>query len=851
MKRNLNHLRAALGALALALVLLVGVSPAASAAGPLFHYRDYPEFRLEPAVPAVTIEALAAANDYDALLARYGGFGVESFANSEYAGAESYSCFYGTADFDYYQLEAEDAGSTAEAFMFSDEEIFRLQAAEDGSTDFGLDWTAVPDWAEARYNLRDEAMALDADALRGYEIVSVTDNQDGTLTVVLGDATAAADALDPALDPAFDPAPEAWNDAWDGEWQYDYVDPDAVGEDGFLYGYDDDFYPGTDDFYPGDALDYWGDGPDRFYDDPDAWYNVPAEEENPADAWYDNTVSWYDDHPYSSVADTDGEPAVRMILTVDAATLEIRKAEHMLVRDDGSEELLMVQLMTVEPPEAAAYAELVARSAVYRDADGMPADPRTVTVIYDAGTMDELVCSRTVEKGDYLFTSFIGGYLLYADAEGSTPFVGSDGMSDVTIYAFPAETAADLPSEDEAAFPAEAEIDVEAEGETYAVDSKEAFVPAEIEEQMPVIIEESMYESEPDEMPVDEMPVDEMPVDEMPADEMPVDEMPADEMPVDEMPAEEMPAEELTLDEKLQMALDSIPQAMPEESDTALDFLAEYRAVYEANRLEALLMNHSSVEYQLVYDDAADAAGWPDYVYETATMAYAESPASAVYVGDGKYYELAENDGGSELYYVFDFCNGYDPILNTGYEIVPETFEEWFNEAEETPLDCFVEDGELHLMAVSSENASRRFVESYLHRTYDGGTVITEAIADPDTHELSAFVFNLEKDGEISEPLTYLAAYDRPVPRACRNLRAAAERDADRVVTVSLVLNPGTPDEVAQTKVVPAGSNVVYIADEYMEMFEDPACTVPAGQWDKNSDHVYYMLPADLGPGEM
>ena len=39
--------------------------------------------------------------------------------------------------------------------------------------------------------------------------------------------------------------------------------------------------------------------------------------------------------------------------------------------------------------------------------------------------------------------------------------------------------------------------------------------------------------------------------------------------------------------------------------------------------------------------------------------------------------------------------------------------------------------------------------------------------------------------------------------------------------------------------------------DEYMEMFEDPACTVPAGQWDKNSDHVYYMLPADLGPGEM
>ena len=838
MKRNLNHLHAVLGSLVLSLVLLVGVSPAAFAAGPLFHYRAYPDFRLQPAAPEVTVEALAEANDYEALLAKFGGFGVESFSNAEYAGAETYSFFYGTGDFDYYQFDEETDGLTAEAFMMTDSEIFRLMASEDGTVDFGIDWTAVPGWEEAVYDLRDEAMALDREALLACEIVSVEDNQNGTLTVVLGDA--AADSAEPA--PAAEAAPEGWNDAWDGEWMYDYVDPDAVWDDDFNPWYDDDFYLGydryDDDFYPGDAaLDYWGSGPDRFVDEPDAWYNVPAEEEYPDDSWYDNTVSWYDDHPYSSVAEADSEPDIRMVLTVDAATLEIQKAEHMLVLDDGSEELLMVQLMTFSSPQTAAYAELLTRSASYRSADS-PADPRTVTVIYDAGTMDELVCSRTVEKGDYLFTSFIGGYTLYEDAEGLTPFFGSDAAADVTIYALPADFAAE-PAADPA-FPEE-EIDVEAEGETYAVDAKDALIPAQIEEQMPVIIEESMYVSEPDMLPAGEMPMD------------------------------EMPAEELTLDEKLQMALESIPQMMPEEepadmlpmdempvdgmpaanATVAVDFLEEYRLVYEANHLSELLMNHSSVEYQLIYAEQDDAADWPDYVYETAQMAYAESPATAVYVGDGKYYELAENAGGSELYYVFDFCNGYDPILNAGYEIVPETFEEWWDETEETALDCFLENGELHLISVGNEAASREFVENYLRRDYDGGTVITEAVADPDTHELTAFLFHYEKDGEVTVPLTYLAAYDRPEPRACRNLRAAAERDADQVVTVSLVLNSGTEDEIAQTKAVPAGSNVVYIADEWMEMFEDPDCTVPAGQWDKTSDHVYYMLPADRVPGQM
>ena len=87
-------------------------------------------------------------------------------------------------------------------------------------------------------------------------------------------------------------------------------------------------------------------------------------------------------------------------------------------------------------------------------------------------------------------------------------------------------------------------------------------------------------------------------------------------------------------------------------------------------------------------------------------------------------------------------------------------------------------------------------------------------------------------------------AYDSAEPRACRNLRAFAERDAARVASIRLVLNPGTAEEEEQTMVVPVGSNVVYFADEWMEMFEDPECTIPAEQWDKLSDHTYYMRPS-------
>ena len=161
MKRNHTQFRTTLGALLLAVLMLVAVSPAASAAGPLFRNRSYPEFRLQAALPEPTIEGLAAANDYETLLEKYGGFGVETFANSAYVDADSYSFFYGTDSFDFF-CGAENAEDEPEsAVLITGNGVFHLRTEEDGSRKFGPDWTAVPGWEETAYDLREEAMALD------------------------------------------------------------------------------------------------------------------------------------------------------------------------------------------------------------------------------------------------------------------------------------------------------------------------------------------------------------------------------------------------------------------------------------------------------------------------------------------------------------------------------------------------------------------------------------------------------------------------------------------------------------------------------------------------------------------
>ena len=86
----------------LVIVLLAGISPAAFAAGPLFHTRpDYMPVADETEELVVTVEDLADANSYEALLRKYGGFAVETTLDPA-DGEGSYSFFYGTDTYNYF-----------------------------------------------------------------------------------------------------------------------------------------------------------------------------------------------------------------------------------------------------------------------------------------------------------------------------------------------------------------------------------------------------------------------------------------------------------------------------------------------------------------------------------------------------------------------------------------------------------------------------------------------------------------------------------------------------------------------------------------------------------------------------
>ena len=855
MKRNHTHFSTTLGALLLAVLMLVAVSPAASAAGPLFHSRSYPEFRLQTALPEPTIDGLAAANAYKTLLEKYGGFGVETFANSAYVDAESYSFFYGTESFDFF-CGAENAEDQPEsAVLITGTDVFRLRTDEDGSRTFGPDWTAVPGWEETQYDLREEAMALDEEALLGMEILSAEDNGDGTLTLILGEAGAdsgltadvetnfteadPADTFDPyAFDSFADefvPEYDDWNygdsyaydydfDSWDeadswvygdargyNDWSYedDWAYDDWYNDDGFDGNWNDGFRHGRrHDGWADDTAepDPWGAGLDTFVDEPGAWYDVPASE-----AFTDEALSA--EPVETATAVSSGEPMLRTVLTVDAETLEILKTEQILASEDGTEELLMVQLMSYTEPDSALYQEMKERTEPYRT--GVLNNPRTVTVIYNPGTETETVCIHTAEKGDLLFTTFAYGYQLCTDEQG-TPFTGSDGQSDVTIYAFPEETVFDAPE---------------------TAPEEESDAPEMVSQPVPVIPEAEATETEPE---IVILPVPVIEPAQTAEDAATEDEIPDVIVESSEYVSEEAASEETVASE----------EAMEEEHPTGnlqenadLSFDEANRAIFEANRLEAILNSHESVEYRQIFT-AENAPEWPYYVYETSDMAYTETPTVSAYVGNGRYYELIENAAGSEFYYVFDFCHHYDPAANIGYEIVPQTYEEWWDESQETASDCYVEGDEIHLLSAATPEGSREIVEKYLQMPYSGEMITSERIADAESFELHRFIFRMEKDGEITEPLIYEVEYDAAEPRACRNLRAFAERDAAQVATIRLVLNPGTEKEEEQTMVVPIGSNVVYFADEWMEMFEDPECTVPSEQWDKLSDHTYYMRPS-------
>ena len=779
-----------------------------------------------PSAPKVSLDALRRANDPDALIAKYGGFGYDQVVYADVVEDSDMTCYvtdsatyfeypevsfdwagydwssfdwdliedwddwaeFGSPDWDGYDRMGGFDYMPQMAVLSIGQNLYQLERYKDGTTAFASSWAAFPDGAsEPAAEEAPRRLMFDSPLL---ELTDVRRASNGLLAVTLQESPFAFEETDPFF------SDEAWTfddeilnaaDSWafPADWAFAAADRGCSGCGCTCAGC------GCRD---GAAV------------------NAGPMNADPVNASPENA-------------------GVRWVCYLDPATLEVQLVEAEEVSPDGSILPLYSQTVFYTEPESGLYHDLLEKAAVY-EAQAF-ADPRTVTVVYDPGTERETVVSAACEKGDFLSTTFMAGYLLYEDAEGTVPFLGnSDPDKDVTIYAI---------------------YDDGSDSAWYA----------------------------PDAAPADDGGFDAQPADALPDDALPpeVGGDPEAEGPFEAGPAAapsvepgsvlivETEAEdpgvvivEPDADQPgvviLNPAADTEEDASQEavillEEEETLDYAEVSERVYEANKLDAIFGNHGSVQYCLTFDKD-QRPDMPCFIYETPDMAYSEDRDAAFYADRAGFYQMWTDGAWSDLYYTFDFVNGFDPHLNAGYQIMPDSPEEWWNPAEETPLDVWAEGGSVYLKSAYSEAMSRAFIETWLPGAYAGQTVTVLAAADQQTYELTSLVYTLfDQDGQVvGTPLIYSIDYDLDEPRACRNLRACAERSTELTAELTIIMNPGTDDEVIETMTVPAGSTVIYVSDSGMSLYEDADCTVPASRWDKLSDMTWYLAP-DILPEAM
>ena len=775
-----------------------------------------------PSAPKVSLEDIRRANDPDALIAKYGGFGYDQVVYADVVEDSDMSCYvtdsatyfeypevsfdwagydwssfdwdliedwddwaeFGSPDWDGYDRMGGFDYMPQMAVLSIGQNLYQLERYKDGTTAFASSWAAFPDGAsEPAAEEAPRRLMFDSPLL---ELTDVRRASNGLLAVTLQESPFAFEETDPFF------SDEAWT-------------------------FDDEIL---------NAADSWA--------FPADWAFAAADRGcSGCGCTCGGCGCGCRDGAAVNAGPMNADPVnagVRWVCYLDPATLEVQLVEAEEVSPDGSILPLYSQTVFYTEPESGLYHDLLEKAAVY-EAQAF-ADPRTVTVVYDPGTERETVVSAACEKGDFLSTTFMAGYLLYEDAEGTVPFLGnSDADKDVTIYAI---------------------YDDGSDSAWYAPDA----APADV----------GGFDAQPaDALPDDALPPE---VGGDPEAEGPFEAGPA---AVSVEPGSVLPVEteaedpgvvivEPTADQPgvviLNPAADTEEDASQEavillEEEETLDYAEVSERVYEANKLDAIFANHGSVQYCLTFDKD-QRPDMPCFIYETPDMAYSEDRDAAFYADRAGFYQMWTDGAWSDLYYTFDFVNGFDPHLNAGYQIMPESPEEWWNPAEETPSDVWAEGGSVYLKSVYSEAMSRAFIETWLPGAYAGQTVTVLAAADQQTYELTSLVYTLfDQDGQVvGTPLIYSIDYDLDEPRACRNLRACAERSSELTAELTIIMNPGTDDEVIETMTVPAGSTVIYVSDSGRSLYEDADCTVPASRWDKLSDMTWYLAP-DILPEAM
>ena len=255
--------------------------------------------------------------------------------------------------------------------------------------------------------------------------------------------------------------------------------------------------------------------------------------------------------------------------------------------------------------------------------------------------------------------------------------------------------------------------------------------------------------------------------------------------------------------------------------------------IYEANKLESLLKNHRSVLLTLNGDSRENA----EYcVYETADGAYAAwNGETALYARGEAVYGVEEN---AKLFVSPNLSEDPDPLKFCGFSLVPDTEGEWMDLTHDRFVAWTLEKGFYRYRTRYDGETSRRWIEAQ-GLTYNGQTVLTEALASAETAEIVKFTYYLEDDGKETPAMTWNVVYDEPEPLPAVALRAAFERAGGPTMTLTFVVDPGSEKERTRTVTVPINS----VLDIYGSpaVYDDAGATVPTS-FDGMEDHTFYVF---------
>lgn len=265
------------------------------------------------------------------------------------------------------------------------------------------------------------------------------------------------------------------------------------------------------------------------------------------------------------------------------------------------------------------------------------------------------------------------------------------------------------------------------------------------------------------------------------------------------------------------------------------------RKVYAANKTDTLFSKHKSLTLNCHFSDGSNPDG---LIYWTADGEYNQTGGEQAFYLKGRtiYVMIYDEETGDMD---CQCAVNVNPDTTPRTIFVAETEEEFVALEHEELLALYEEDGRIHICTRYDETQSREFVEEMLYQEYAGQIIYDDTAVDAESYEYLQGVFTAELDGETATVYIQTVDFDLPEPMAARILRASFERDIENMMTLTVVVDPGSDHEFTESLTVPANNNfsLFYIGSSSVPMvsFDDADGTVVT-HWDRMSDHTWYVF---------